>query len=74
LIKRLLTAGFIERDQPSRGLLGPVRLSPAGLAKFGRAAQVAIAAQTAALSSISTAEQQHVTSILQTLLGGLDSS
>ena len=72
LIQRLIAADFVEREQAGRGLAGAVRLTSTGQAKLRRAATVAIAAEKAALSSISTADQKQVTTILRSLLDGLD--
>jgi DNA-binding MarR family transcriptional regulator len=72
LVKRLTAAGLVEHDQPGRGLSGAVRLTPAGRQKLGGAVSVAVAAESAALSSISAADQQRVTTILQSLLVGLE--
>lgn len=72
LIKRLVAAGLVERDQPGRGLSGAVRLTPGGLAKLRGAVTVAVTAEATALRSISAADQKHVTTILQALLDGLE--
>ena len=71
LVKRLIAAGLVERDQPGPGLAGAVRLTAAGQTKLRGAVAVAVAAEKAALSSISTADQAQVTTILQSLLDGL---
>ncbi len=72
LIKRLAAAGLVEHDHPGRGLAGAVRLTSAGRAKLRGAVKVAVAAESAALSSISSADQTQVTMILRSLLDGLD--
>jgi DNA-binding MarR family transcriptional regulator len=68
LVKRLLAAGLV-----GRGLAGAVRLTSTGQAKLRRAVTVAVAAEKAALSSISTADQTKVTTVLRSLLDGLES-
>jgi DNA-binding MarR family transcriptional regulator len=73
LVKRLLAAGLVEREQLGRGLAGAVRLTSTGQAKLRRAVTVAVAAEKAALSSISTADQTKVTTVLRSLLDGLES-
>lgn len=72
LIKRLAAADFIERDQPARGLSGAVRLTPTGLKKVKHAADVAVAAEATVLSTISAADHKRVTTILHSLLEGLE--
>ena len=74
LIKRLAAAGLVEHDQAGRGLSGTVRLTATGRAKLRGAVPVAVAAEQAALDSISAADQKRVTTILQTLLAGLEAS
>jgi DNA-binding MarR family transcriptional regulator len=72
LIKRLMAGGLVERDDAGRGLAGAVRLTSSGQAKLQGAASVAVAAEKAALSSISATDQKRVTTILQALLDGLE--
>ncbi len=72
LVKRLVAAGLVERDQAGRGLAGAVRLTPAGLRKLEHATAVAVAAEATALSPISAADQKRVTAILRSLLDGLE--
>lgn len=72
LVKRLITAGVVEREQAGRGLAGAMRLTSTGQAKLRGAATVAVAAEKAALSSISVADQKHVRTTLQALLDALE--
>jgi hypothetical protein len=49
-----------------------VRLTPTGLKKLKHATAVAVAAEAAALSTVSAADQKRVSAVLQSLLEGLE--
>ncbi|WP_375485648.1 MarR family winged helix-turn-helix transcriptional regulator [uncultured Jatrophihabitans sp.] len=72
LIGRLTAAGLVERDRPGPGVSGAVSLTPAGRRRLRAATTVAVDAEAAALSSISRADQRRVTTVLQSLLEGLE--